>query len=76
MHRWNLSNGKSVEQTERDAKRLFPEEKWNKLHLQIIFYGRSTALPEDGIETDHISARIGRRSLWKGMTLPGSTPTS
>ena len=40
MHRWNLSNGKSVEQTERDAKRLFPEEKWNKLHLQIIFYGR------------------------------------
>ncbi len=40
MHRWGLSNGKSVEQTERDAKKLFPEEKWNKLHLQIIFYGR------------------------------------
>jgi len=40
MHRWKLSNGKNVEQTERDAKRLFPEALWNKLHLQIIFYGR------------------------------------
>ncbi len=40
MYRWNLSNGKSVDQTEKDAKRLFPEELWNKLHLQIIFYGR------------------------------------
>ena len=38
MYRWGLSNGKSVLQTERDGKRLFPEEKWNKLHLQIIFY--------------------------------------
>ena len=71
MHRWNLSNGKSVEQTERDAKRLFPEEKWNKLHLQIIFYGREYS-PARGwnLETDFISARVGRRSLWKGMTLP------
>lgn len=40
MHRWKLSNGKSVEQTEKDAKRLFPKDRWNKLHLQIIFYGR------------------------------------
>ena len=40
MYRWNLTNGKSVEQTEKDAKRLFPESLWNKLHLQIIFYGR------------------------------------
>lgn len=40
MYRWKLSNGKNVEQTERDAKRLFPMDKWNKLHLQIIFYGR------------------------------------
>lgn len=38
--RWGLSNGKSVAQTEKDLKRLFPEESWNKLHLQIIFYGR------------------------------------
>tara|TARA_Y100000385_G_scaffold101494_1_gene104927 strand:- start:118 stop:750 length:633 start_codon:yes stop_codon:yes gene_type:complete len=41
MKRWGLSNGNSVTQTEKDAKRIFPKEKWNKLHLQIIFYGRS-----------------------------------
>ncbi len=40
MYRWGLTNGKNVEQTERDAKKLFPKELWNKLHLQIIFYGR------------------------------------
>ncbi len=40
MHRWKLSNGKNVEQTEADAKRLFPMALWNKLHLQIIFLGR------------------------------------
>lgn len=39
-YRWKLSNGKNVEQTERDLKRLYPEEKWNTLHLQIIFFGR------------------------------------
>ena len=38
--RWGLSNGLSVAATERDLKRLFPKEHWNKLHLQIIFYGR------------------------------------
>jgi endonuclease-3 len=38
--RWGLSNGRSVVQTERDLKKLFPEESWNQLHLQIIFYGR------------------------------------
>jgi endonuclease-3 len=38
--RWGLSSGKNVDQTEKDLKKLFPEEKWNKLHLQIIFYGR------------------------------------
>jgi endonuclease-3 len=41
MTRWKLTNGKSVEQTEADAKKLFPEALWNKLHLQIIFFGRS-----------------------------------
>jgi len=40
MHRWGLSAGSSVVQTEKDAKRLFPKEKWNKLHVQIILYGR------------------------------------
>jgi len=38
--RWGLSNGKSVVQTERDLKKLFPKESWNKLHLQIIYFGR------------------------------------
>lgn len=40
-HRWGLSNGKSVEQTERDLKKLIPEKKWNKVHLQIIYFGRA-----------------------------------
>ena len=40
LYRWGLSNGKSVEQTERDAKKLFPETTWIKLHLQVIFYAR------------------------------------
>lgn len=40
MTRWGLTSGKSVEQTERDAKRLFPRQHWNKLHLQIIYFGR------------------------------------
>jgi len=38
--RWKLTNGKSVTQTERDLKKLFPKERWNEIHLQIIFYGR------------------------------------
>jgi endonuclease-3 len=38
--RWGLTNGKNVVQTEKDLKKLFPMESWNKLHLQIIFYGR------------------------------------
>lgn len=63
MFRWGLSTGKSVEQTERDAKKLFPEERWNKLHLQIIFYGREYS-PARGmkLEKDFITARIGRKS--------------
>ena len=39
-YRWGLTNGKNVEQTEKDLKRLIPEEKWNKAHLQIIYFGR------------------------------------
>lgn len=39
-YRWGLSNGKNVEQTERDLKRLIPEKKWGKAHLQIIYFGR------------------------------------
>lgn len=64
MWRWNLSNGKNVEQTEKDAKRLFPKELWNKLHLQIIYYGREYS-PARGfrIEKDTISQKIGRKSF-------------
>lgn len=40
-HRWGLSDGKNVVKTEADLKKVFPEEKWNKLHLQIIFFGRA-----------------------------------
>jgi endonuclease III len=40
-HRWGLSNGKSVEQTEKDLKRLIPESKWNNAHLQFIYFGRT-----------------------------------
>lgn len=52
--RWGLTNGKNVKQTERDLKKLFPEETWNKLHLQIIFYGREfcTARGCDGTVCD------------------------
>lgn len=43
MTQWGLTNGKSVVQTEKDAKRLFPKDKWNDLHLQMIYYGREYA---------------------------------
>lgn len=66
MYRWTLSNGKSVAQTEKDAKRLFPEELWNKLHLQIIFYGREYS-PARGwsLEKDIITRTIGRKEFLK-----------
>lgn len=52
--RWGLSNGKNVVQTEKDLKKLFPREAWNRLHLQIIFYGREfcTARGCDGTKCD------------------------
>jgi endonuclease-3 len=64
MYRWNLTNGKNVVQTEKDAKRLFPEEIWNDLHLQIIWYGReySPARAWD-LEKDIITKTIGRKSV-------------
>lgn len=66
MYRWNFSNGKSVEQTERDAKRLFPKEKWNQLHLQIIYYAREFS-PARGwdLNNDIITRTIGRASVIK-----------
>ena len=63
MYRWNFTNGKNVEQTERDAKRLFPEDRWNKLHLQIIFYGREySPARSPKLEKDFITRSIGRKS--------------
>jgi endonuclease-3 len=68
MYRWGFSNGKNVVKTERDAKRLFPKEKWNDLHLQIIWYGREYS-PARGwnIEKDLITKRIGRQSVLKKL---------
>ncbi|AMC09976.1 endonuclease III [Lutibacter profundi] len=66
MYRWNLTNGKNVVQTEKDAKRLFPKNLWNKLHLQIIYYGREYS-PARGwnLEKDVITKKIGRKSILK-----------
>jgi endonuclease-3 len=58
MTRWKLTNGKSVEQTERDAKKLFPEESWNKLHLQIIFYGREYSPARGNVQNDFITQTL------------------
>ncbi|WP_111682687.1 endonuclease III domain-containing protein [Winogradskyella tangerina] len=64
MYRWNLSNGKNVVQTEKDAKRIFPKELWNDLHLQIIWYGREYS-PARGwdLEKDIITKTVGRKSV-------------
>ena len=58
MTQWKLTNGKNVEQTERDAKRLFPKDKWNKLHLQIIFYGREYSPARGDQSKDFITPLI------------------
>ena len=64
MYRWGFSNGKNVKQTEKDAKRLFPIEKWNKLHLQIIYYARQYSPARSwNIDKDVISKKIGRKSI-------------
>jgi endonuclease-3 len=64
MYRWGLSNGKNVVQTEEDAKKLFPKDRWNDLHLQIIWYGRQYS-PARGwnLEKDIITKTIGRKSV-------------
>ncbi|NND15905.1 MAG: endonuclease III [Eudoraea sp.] len=66
MYRWGLTNGKNVVQTEKDAKRLFPKDLWNTLHLQIIWYGRQYS-PARGwdIEKDVITTKVGRKSVIK-----------
>ena len=64
MYRWGFSNGKNVVQTEKDAKRIFPRELWNDLHLQIIWYGREYS-PARGwdLDKDVITKTIGRKSV-------------
>lgn len=64
MYRWNLSDGKNVQQTEKDAKALFPKHLWNKLHLQIIYYGREYSPARNWIlENDIITKTIGRKEF-------------
>lgn len=68
LTRWGLTTGKNVVETEKDAKALFPIEKWNKLHLQIIFYGRSHSparSPKQAI--DCITATIGTAKAKKEL---------
>ncbi|MBT2160699.1 endonuclease III domain-containing protein [Zobellia barbeyronii] len=64
MYRWGFTNGKNVVQTEKDAKRLFPKEIWNDLHLQIIWYGREYS-PARGwdLDNDIITKTIGRKTI-------------
>ena len=66
MYRWGFSSGKNVVQTEKDAKRLFPRDLWNELHLQIIWYGREYS-PARGwdLNKDIITRTIGRKSVIK-----------
>jgi endonuclease-3 len=66
MYRWNLTNGKNVVQTEKDAKRLFDISLWNKLHLQIIFFGRAYCQARGHKpEECPICSQIGRREMFK-----------
>jgi len=69
MYRWGFSNGKSVKITEKDAKRLFPKQLWNKLHIQIILYGRNFS-PARGwnLKNDIIMLNIGRKSILKKLS--------
>lgn len=68
MKRWGLSSGKNVTQTEKDAKRLFPSSLWNKLHLQIIFYGREYSPARNPQNSkDYITVKIGTEQAKKEL---------
>tara|TARA_B100000900_G_C20557414_1_gene707384 strand:+ start:307 stop:945 length:639 start_codon:yes stop_codon:yes gene_type:complete len=65
-YRWKLTNGKNVDKTEKDLKRLYPKELWNKLHLQIIFFGREYCPARSHKpETCPICKKYGRKTLFK-----------
>ena len=64
MYRWGFTNGKNVVQTEKDAKRLFPKELWNTLHLQMIWYGREYSQARGWqLDNDIITKTIGRKTV-------------
>ncbi len=64
MYRWGLTTGKNVVKTEEDAKKIFPKELWNKLHLQIIFYGREYCKARGHQKNQcPICNEIGRKTL-------------
>jgi len=65
-YRWGLSNGKNVTQTEKDLKRLFPKNRWNKIHLQMIFFGREyCSAKAHNPKLCPICSKYGRKSLYK-----------
>ena len=76
-YRWGLSNGKNVEQTEKDLKKLFPKSQWNKLHLRIIYFGREycSARGHDMTECP-ICGKYGRKSLVKDLSKKKSSNSS
>lgn len=66
MTRWGLTSGKSVEQTEKDGKKLFPQERWNKLYLQMTLYGRDySPARSPSLSRDYISAKIASKKVLK-----------
>ena len=68
LTRWGITNGKNVEQTEKDAKAIFPRETWNKLHLQIIFYGREySPARSPKFDKDYITRTVGTKSALKEL---------
>jgi endonuclease III len=68
LYRWKISTGKNVKKTEEDAKKVFPIELWNKLHLQIIWYGREYS-PARGwdINKDIITKTVGRKKFFSNL---------
>jgi len=65
-YRWNLSSGKNVDQTEKDLKRIFSEQLWNILHLQIIYYGREYCTARaHNVDKCIICSKVGRKMMNK-----------
>jgi endonuclease-3 len=68
LTRWGITSGKNVVETEKDAKKLFPIDLWNKLHLQIIFYGREySPARSPKSEKDFITRSIGTKTALKEL---------